>query len=182
MKLKDLLVHEKRCPMITIKCPYSTCGSIVKLKDLNAHFLKAPHSTFNFGFSTAPFTFTISRTDSLNPTEWIMLCVSADDELFHVHLGISPRQKCYALSVWGSPAGAAKYRANLSIKNDEKDMCMNGLDITSVENVPSIDQCMDENGKCFWCIPFTLAENFSIKKSIGLISRLGVDCDVKRKC
>ena len=179
MMLKDLLVHEKRCPERTILCPYNTCGTIVKLKAMNEHFLRTPgvpssHSTFNSGFPSASFKI-------LRFGRWQMVCVKADDELFHLRLGISQSQNCFALSVWGSPTGSAKYQANLSIRNDKKDMCMNGLDITSVENVPSIDKCMDENGTYFWCIPFTLAENFSIKESNDPLSRLHVDWDVIRK-
>ena len=109
-------------------------------------------------------TFDISRNSSL-PMKWRMVCARVDDELFHVRLAISQHQKCFALSVWSSPTGAVNYRVNLEIKDKEKAMSMTGLLITSVENVPNIDNCMEENGKYFWCIPFTLAENFSIEES-----------------
>ena len=93
-----------------------------------------------------------------------MVCVKVNNELFHIRLAYSPLHKCFALSVWSSPAGASNYRADLSIRTDEKDTSMNGLRITSVENVPSIDKCMEENGEYFWCIPFTLAKRFAIKE------------------
>ena len=90
-----------------------------------------------------------------------MTCVKVDDELFHVHVGYYQIHKCFALSVWSSPDGAANYRANLSTNliDDDRTMSMTGLRITSVENVQSFDKCLEENGKYFWCIP----ETFTVK-------------------
>ena len=42
-------------------------------------------------------------------------------------------------------------------------MNMNGLLITPVENIPSIEKCMEENGKYFWGIPVTLAKNLTVR-------------------
>ena len=69
---------------------------------------------------------------------------------------------CIALSILSSHAGNANLQANLSIQGDDKEMNMNGLLITPVENVPSIDKCMKENGKYFWGIPVMLAKNFTV--------------------
>ena len=164
MMLRDLHAHERSCPERTVKCPYNTCGSIVKLKAMNEHFLISPGPSslpHSFLSDTGTCSFTIIRDDLLTPCpRWKMVCVKVNEELFHIRLAYSPLHKCFALSVWSSPAGASKYKANLSIRTDEKDTSMNGLRITSVENVPSIDKCMEENGEYFWCIPFTLAKNF----------------------
>ena len=93
-------------------------------------------------------------------------------------------QSSVPTGVWSSPAAAAKYLANFKISDNKKEMNMNGLRITSVESVPSIDQCISENGKHFWCIP--MAENFTMKKlgSDGLIQSkwLNVTFDVNDKC
>ena len=112
--------------------------------------------------------------------KWKMVCLRVDEELFYVRLAISQRHRCFALSVWSSPTGAAKYRANLGMADGEKGMVMNGLRITSVENVPSIDKCMDQNGKYFWCIP----ETFTVKMLISdsrVIEWLNVDFDFEEK-
>ena len=181
MMLKDLLVHEKWCLDRTLQCPFNTCGDIVKLEDIHEHFFRTPpgssmsHShIINRDFTT----FDISRNSSL-PMKWRMVCVRVDDELFHLRLAISQHQECFVLSVWSSPTGAVNYRANLEIKDNEKALSMTGLCITSVENVPSIDQCMEENGKYFWCIPFTLAENFSIEESNSQTSKQLLHVDFK---
>ena len=105
-----------------------------------------------------------------------MFSVEKHNVLFHVRLAYFHPQKCFALSVWSSTAEVAKYRANLKIMEDRKEMSMGGLRVTSVEKVLSIDKCMDENGKYFWCIPLTLAQNFSVT-SFGVVV-LHVDLNV----
>ena len=83
--------------------------------------------------------------------------------------------------VWSATAGVSKYRANLKILGDEdKEMSIRGLLITSEENVPSIDKCMEKNGKYFWCIPSTLAFEFSEYKNNKKFM-LHVDLNVTKK-
>ena len=107
-----------------------------------------------------------------------MLCTRAHNVSFYVHFAYFRPQKCYALSVWSAAAEAGNYRANLKIyerDGDDKEINIKGLLITSVEKVPSIDKCMEENGKYFWCIPLTLAKNFDTGHG------LSVELDVIKK-
>ena len=176
MMLKDLQLHETNCPERAIKCPYNFCGTFVKLRDINEHFLNSsfPHSVL---VKDGHLSFLLVKW-------WRTVCVKVHDEMFHVSLQYSHLHKCFALSVWSSPAAAAKYLANLKISDNEKEININGLRITSVDDVPSIDQCISENGKHFWCIP--MAENFTMKKleSDGRVQSdwLHVTIDVKNKC
>ena len=176
MMLKDLQLHETNCPERAIKCPYYFCGSYggpayVKLRDINEHFLNSsfPHSVL---VKDGHLSFLLVKW-------WRCLrdlvCVKVHDEMFHISLQYSHLHRCFALSVWSSPAAAAKYLANLKISDNEKERIMNGLRITSVESVPSIDQCISENGKHFWCIPN--AGNFT-----GRGEWLHVTIDVKNEC
>ena len=102
-----------------------------------------------------------------------MHCVRAHGELFHVRLDYHQPQHCFVLSIWTakSELGASKFRADVKIdyphfnfRLDDKDQetSTKSLLITSVENVPSIDNCIVENGKHFWCIPFDFAMNSSV--------------------
>ena len=47
MMLRDLVAHEKKCRDRTIKCPYSGCAQVVKLKNFDDHALgdDVKHST-----------------------------------------------------------------------------------------------------------------------------------------
>ena len=169
MMLNELMTHEKKCPERTIKCPEILCGSFVKLKDFNDHAMHTPapatgpHSIIKSLTSTFPwFPFFITKNGQIGQFR-VMFAMKDNGEIFHVRLAFHEPQKCVALSIWSSYAEAGTLRANLSIKGDDKEMSMNGLLITSVENVPSIDKCLDENGTYFWAIPVTLAKNFSVK-------------------
>ena len=161
MMLNDLQAHERVCPERTINCAYNNCGSIVKLKDFNEHAFNSSHSIH----VTANRMCLIIARDGINLIgPWKMTCMQAHDVLFHVRFAYFRPQNCYALSVWSASAETAKYRANFKIfkrDGDDMEMSMSGLLITSVEGVPSIDKCMDENGKYFWCIPLTLVKHFA---------------------
>ena len=172
MMLKDLQLHEANCPERAIKCPcpYTRCESFVKLREINEHFLNSSHSLpHSVLVKDGHLSFLLVKC-------WRnAVCVKVHDEMFHVSLQYSHLHRCFALSVWSSPAAAAKYLANLKISDNEKERIMNGLRITSVESVPSIDQCISENGKHFWCIPN--AGNFT-----GRGEWLHVTIDVKNEC
>jgi len=188
MMLKELQVHEKNCPERTIRCPYNTCGSIVKVMDFNNHAIMLSgelnrHSILR----NTHHTFIIKRNDSWYTHKWKMYCISFNDEFFHLRLAYHPPENCFALSVWSSVAHVSEYRTNLSVKGNDKEIIMKGLLITSVEHVPSIDECIDENGKYFWCIPWTLAENFIVKSANEIdidsrdfvrFSRLNVEVEI----
>ena len=164
MMLKDLVTHEKECPKRTFKCPYDNCRSIVNLSNFNDHFLNRSfnlHSSL-FASGTGDISFRIPENNLMN--YFCMHSLEAYSEFFHVRLAFSQPQNCYALSVWSSAARVTEYRANLSVRGNNMETSMKGLLVTSVENVPSNDECMDENGKYFWCIPLSLAKNFMVKE------------------
>ena len=67
-------------------------------------------------------------------------------------------------SVWlaKSKARAEKFRAFIRIggkTGKDNELSFYGLRVTSVENVPPIDRCMEENGKRYLCIPRILVKN-----------------------
>ena len=159
MMLKDLQAHEKNCPERTIQCPYHICDSIVALKDFNEHAFNSRHSKQG---TTNAMRFAITKNEMYVTGPWPMFCVQTHCVLFHVHFFHFIPQKCFALSVWSSTAEVAKYRANLKLTGDDREMSLSGLLITSVEKVPSNNSCMEENGEYFWCIPLTLAKKLSV--------------------
>ena len=178
MMLNDLQVHERKCKERTIKCTINNCGSIVKLRDFNEHAFNTRHS---FRRTTSDMYFHLKNNDIVCNHPWTMFCVQEHNVLFHVCFAFYHPQQCFALSVWSATGGVAKYRANLKILGDEeKEMSIRGLLITSEENVPSIDKCMEKNGKYFWCIPSTLAFEFSEYKSNKKFM-LHVDLSVTKK-
>ena len=67
-------------------------------------------------------------------------------------------------SVWlaKSKSRAEKYRASIKIGGrdaGDNELCFYGVRVTSIENIPSFDSCMEKNGKHFLCIPRILVEN-----------------------
>ena len=71
------------------------------------------------------------------------------------------------LSIWlaKSPRVACKYRANLQIKGDDHNkLCIEGIKVSSVENVPSIDKCIEETGSISLTLQRNLAKNMSVKE------------------
>ena len=44
MLLKDISLHEARCPQRTVKCPFRNCGVTVKLSQFNDHTIQTGHS------------------------------------------------------------------------------------------------------------------------------------------
>ena len=180
MMLNDLQVHERMCQERTIKCSINNCGSIVKLKDFNEHAFNTRHSIRRRRWISDMY-FHLKSNDIECNNPWTMFCVQEHNVLFHVCFAYYYPQDCFALSVCSSTAGVVKYRANLKIMGDEKEMSMSGLLISSVENVPSIDKCMEKNGKYVWCIPSTLAFEFSIYKNRNKMFMLHVDLNVTKK-
>ena len=173
MRLKDIQGHEKKCPEGTIKCPDSACGSDVKLKDMNEHFLTA-HPT--------PHSISFRLHDQSNKYMSQGLLVTAFEKNVSVQFNYSPPDECYALSFLLSTtdAEAAKYRVNLRIKDNDKAIIMKGLRLRTYDRDHCVDpdQCMELNGKYFWCIPFTVAHSFAIKTPYS-INLLQVDFELK---
>ena len=89
---------------------------------------------------------------------------SAFGSFFHLNLRYYKPSKCFVFSVWlaKSQTKAEKYRASIRIgdKDDgDNELSFYGIRVTSIENIPSFDKCMDRNGKQFLCIPRILIEN-----------------------
>ena len=72
--------------------------------------------------------------------------------------------------------------SNLGRNHDEAFSVPEGINqsVSSLESVPSIHKCMEENGEYFWCIPFTLAKNFI--EGFAESEFLRVNYNVRLKC
>ena len=99
---------------------------------------------------------------------WTMSCMKALDQLFHVNFAYHKPSKCFVFSIWlgKSQNVASKYTVNITIGGGKgnRRLCYDGIKVCSVENVPSIDKCLEENGNFFLCLPTTLAKNISTVK------------------
>ena len=155
MMLKDLMTHEKECPEKTIKCPYSGCDCEVKLNNFDAHAL-AKHSAIRRG----SLEYTITHNDAIYDVRCSM---KALDQLFHVNFGYHKPSNCFVFSIWLAKIQnvAAKYTVNFIIGGDNRRLCYDGIKVCSVEKVPTIDKCSEENGNLFLFLPMTMAINVS---------------------
>jgi len=139
MMLKDLVIHEKQCPEKTITCPFYECARLMKLKDLDKHALedKPVHSmTFSSGI-----IFPFAKNDVIYEKPYrAMGCIRALDQLFHINFVYHNPSKCFVFSFWlaESQEVASKYMVNVLIEGDKKELCFNGIKVSSVENIPSI--------------------------------------------
>ena len=164
MKLEDLVAHEKQCPLDperTIKCPYYDCAQLVKLKDFDthAHMFHVPYLSMN-----GSVRYTIAKNDVIcDWTKAKMACIKALDQQFHISNVYHKPSKCFVISVWLAKDQnvASKYRVNITIEGNNKKFHFGGIKVCSVENVPSIDKCMEENGNYFLCLQLGLAENIA---------------------
>ena len=60
--------------------------------------------------------------------------------------------------------GASKYKAKVAIPGvGANRLTVDGLGISSVENLPLIDECEGDDGEYFLCIPMALAKKMSMK-------------------
>ena len=170
MLLKDLVIHEKQCPERTIKCPRDDCARLVKLKDFDTHALEdEPVHSLTRNSSTLGYT--IVMNDVINQTKWKMGCIRALDQFFHVNFVYHKPRKCFVISVWLAKVQsvASNYMVNILIKGDNRNLCFDGIKVCSVENVPSIDKCIEENGNLFLCLPISLAKNILVKEDYGVV-------------
>ena len=98
--------------------------------------------------------------------------------MFHVNFEYHKPSKCFVISIWlgKSERVASNYEAKLLIEgNNNKKLFFVGLKVNSVENVPSIDKCIEESGIISLCLPLILAKNISVKKQgtgAGIIESL----------
>ena len=162
MLLRDLKIHEQRCPERTVECPFSDCGLTVQLKLFSSHAIETRHSIL-LGPNWMVFDIP-SDNRALANGHWGMGIVSALGHHFHLNLRYHKPSKCFVISVWmaKSKARVEKYRAFIKLGGGtgaENELSFYGVRVTSVEDIPSIDSCMDLNGKYFLCIPRILLKN-----------------------
>jgi len=186
MMLQDLVIHEKQCSDRTIRCPYPGCTRQLKLKDFDTHALEdSPLHSYNRIVSRS-LNFTAFKNGDIYDTKWGMACFKALDELFHVKFRYYNPIKCFVFTVWlaKSPNVASSYVVNILIKGEKKSLCFDGIKVSSVEDVPSMLTCMEENGNFFLCLPVGMAKNISVKKQDGaegiIEEKLHVLCSFKK--
>ena len=69
------------------------------------------------------------------------------------------------------------------IRGDTKKSSLEGIKVSSVENVPSIDKCIEEIGNISLCLPKNLARNISVKKhgtGVMMIESLSMEFSFKK--
>ena len=105
-------------------------------------------------------------------------------KLFHCIFSYHEPSKCFVFSIWlaKSQDVASKYVANLVIQGDNNKLSYEGIKVSSVENVPSIDKCIEETGNISLCLPTNLAKNVSVKKEVdgAIIESLAVEFSFKK--
>ena len=164
MMLKDLGTHEKECPDRTIACPWHGCGHQVKLNSFESH---ATEHTYTAAGGRA-LTWKILKNDvsCFGHNESSMGGIKALDELFFVNLSYHKPSECFVFSIWLAKGQdvASKYIANLVIEGDNNKLCYEGIQVSSVENVPTIDKLVKDVGNISLCLPKNLARNISVKR------------------
>jgi len=181
MMLKDLVTHEKQCPDRTFKCPYSGCTQFVNLKNFDHHAFEGKyHSYHSLKIDGNSIWFEILK-NNVACQSWPMVCIKALNELFHVNFAYHKPSKCFVLSIWLAKSQniACKYRANLKIEGDLRKLCFDGIKVSSVENVPSIEKCIEEIGNLSLCLPMNLAKNISTTEA-GIKEKLTVEVCFKK--
>ena len=162
--IKDLRIHEQRCPERTVECPVRNCEETVQLKKFCRHAIDTHHSE---KIPTNWKVFEIPCDDDdreLAKLKWGMGIVSAFGSSFYLNLRYYKPSKCFVFSVWlaKSKCRAEKHRAFIRIGDKtegDNELSFYGVRVTSIENIPSFDRCMEKNGKHFLCIPRILIEN-----------------------
>ena len=156
MRLKEIKAHEKSCLKRTVKCAFINCGVDVMLNEFNSHFITS-HSSVpeNLEYGV------LVKEISLN------LKNLSFGHNFYPILQYYRRTHCFVFSVWTDDIKniAQQYRAKLTIKGsmrNQNELNFNSIHVTSVEDVPSIDRCMEENGKHFLCLPREMVRNIGI--------------------
>ena len=106
------------------------------------------------------------------------------DEIFHVNLAYHNPSNCFVISVWLAKSQniASKYKADLVIKGDNHKLCFEGINVCSVENIPSIDRFIEDAGDISLCLSRNLAKNLSVKRQeagFGIVEHLQVAATFK---
>ena len=165
MLLRDLELHESKCPERTITCPYYRCEQIVKFKYFRFHAIEHSLEVCNGPTCNGCtiHTYRMSECpDRFEGRPWLLTCSRSGAEQLYLHVGYSKdedkNEMCYVFSVWtGRDVDcASKYKANIKIGNIGNEMTtVKGLLISSVENVPS----SDEYGRYFFWFPEAKVED-----------------------
>ena len=183
MMLKDLVTHEKTCPDRTIQCPNPGCAQLVKLKNFDNHAQRGNHSLIID--SRCNIRFKILRNNVVPRVHWPLGCFYALDEIFYLTLAYHKPSKCFVISILVAKSQdvASKYKANVNIKGDNNELCFNGINVSSVENAPSVEQCIEETGTISLCLQRNLAKSLSVKKQeegFGIVEYLNVGVSFER--
>ena len=95
-----------------------------------------------------------------------MGCFNALDEIFYLTLAYHKPSECFVIRILVAKSQdvASKYKANVNIKGDNNELCFNGINVSSVENAPSVEQCIEETGTISLCLQRNLAKSLSVKK------------------
>ena len=136
----------------------------MNFRTFDNHALTDKHS-WNFGGNSIQYFIPAGIANDIRPV-WPMGCIQALDELFHVNFGYHVPSKSFVISIWlaKSQNVASKYRANLIIKGDDSLLRFDGLKVSSVENAPSINKCMEDTESISLCLPINLAKKISAKE------------------
>ena len=177
MMLKDLSVHERRCPDRTVTCPDESCSAVVKLVDFDYHMkhMKISLDRTIFG-DRFIFYKHFSEEDKERwdeiygepyaHTQTYRLEYSIEDKIVYTEVKWYEPLDSFALWLWMAEdrRGASKYKAKVVIPGvGANRLTVDGLGISSVENLPLIDECEGDNGEYFLCIPMALAKKMSMK-------------------
>jgi len=161
LRLKEIKIHEKSCLKRTVKCAFKNCGINVMLNKFKSH-VSACHSRIHSR---------VNRGMDVALESGLVLGFGPAENFFPILQYYSPTE-CYVFSVWVFGGGrtindlaedALKFRGKLIFKGkNQNELTFNNIHISSVEDVPSIDRCMEENGKHFLCLPVNFVNNIGI--------------------
>jgi len=179
MMLKDLSAHEKRCPDRTVKCPDESCGLVVKLVDFGYHMKHMEISPCRIPWGEyLMFYINSFEEDRLRRDEILIygkpygheqtyrLEYSIEDKCVYTEVKWHEPMKSFVLWLWMAEDRrcAHKYNAKVTIHGvGENLLTMDRLRISSVENLPLIDECEGDDGEYFLCIPKAMAKKMSKK-------------------
>jgi len=164
MMLQDLVTHEKQCPERTFNCPLFGCAEQVNLKSFEYHAI-VDHTALMGPIGGKPFTCEILENNVVSDHNLSMACIQSLDEVFFANITYDKPSKCFVISVWLAKSQniASKYKANLVIYGDNSKLCFDGIKVSSVEKILSIDKCIEGSGNISLCLPISLAKNLSVE-------------------
>ena len=168
MMLKELVTHEKQCPERTFNCPFSGCAQKVNIKSFDNHAV-GDHCAIIGPMGGRPFRYDFLKNNVVRQRYLSMVCIHSLDEFFHVNVTYHKPSECFVIIIClaKSQDFASMYKANLVIKGGlgfNSKLCFDGIQVSSVEKIPSIDKCMEGSGNISLCLPLSLAKNLSVER------------------